>query len=956
MTEPPTVTVAELRSLITDPSELAKGVRIVDEGGLAHLARHQHKLFADAAGSQTYKVQIVFGDGPRGRCSCMAARSRPFCKHAAALLVAWARTPEAFAVAEHAPVGAAADKKHAVKASAVDAAALMAQGVAQVATLTRELAVTGAAALAADRAAQVRALGDNLREHKLRRLSAKTIALADLLDGRGPIDESAYADLLGDLVLTARKLDKHLAGEALDPRHVEELIGKTWGAKDRAPVGGLALVEVAYTRSETADQFVIRESRLIDLASGASYAEKQILPRFLVKRTVPKPSRAGAIVEVTDGSAYPSYPPRRLELGSPSTRPLTDAALASLVAAALPDTRTALAALQDQRKDVFAPETTPVVLACARLARAHGRLHAVDAGGAALVLPDDEGLIARLAAALAGVELTAVVGDLSLDGAVPTLRPLAVVVRTRRGLALRSVAGEAPVESAKLRVAAPSRVRWATVARGLGLSTAAVALGEVREELAAILYGGLASLSTRRAEPLVARLRELGLGKAADLLAAVPARPADERLDEVIKLHQLLGMALGRVAGALPLAFDGLTASSQYPSVWVQVDDVAGAPAEIAARQRRGELDRFAAAVAYGRYYQGRPVAERLGHALPTWADAAAAPFVVLAVPEAPELARATALAVLADGGVTGPGMPATVGGAPPRMATVTALRVLEALADEAAVDVLHLAATRHRDHSVRALAEDAVARAQGLPPPRLDARITARQRLHTAASKDERAEAAGVLAELGDVEAAPLLRASLVGDVAADVRAAAARALGRLGDGDAVEPLIEALERRRGDGGVTEAAALALGELGDRRGLDALLAAYLEGWRPTVLAQALAAIGPAVVEQLIAFIEANPGALKRKTARETLGALPFALLRDGLCARLDVLAAGDLALLIERAPILLELARARPQLAATVAAHLLARAPGLTAAGAGKAARALARKAEAAIAAPDAE
>ena len=100
----------------------------------------------------------------------------------------------------------------------------------------------------------MRALGENLREHKLRRLSAKTIALAELVEtarAKGDeFDHLAYAELLGDLLLTARKLEKHVGGEAIEERHVEELIGKTWTKKDRAPVTGLDLVEVAFLQRE----------------------------------------------------------------------------------------------------------------------------------------------------------------------------------------------------------------------------------------------------------------------------------------------------------------------------------------------------------------------------------------------------------------------------------------------------------------------------------------------------------------------------------------------------------------------------------------------------------------------------------------------------------------------------------------------------------------------------------
>ena len=71
------LTLRDLRDIVVDPEELAKGTRLYDDGGLMHLARYQHKLYADARGSggSPYKVQIAFeASGTRGRCSCMAAR------------------------------------------------------------------------------------------------------------------------------------------------------------------------------------------------------------------------------------------------------------------------------------------------------------------------------------------------------------------------------------------------------------------------------------------------------------------------------------------------------------------------------------------------------------------------------------------------------------------------------------------------------------------------------------------------------------------------------------------------------------------------------------------------------------------------------------------------------------------------------------------------------------------
>lgn len=950
-TEPPALALAELRTIVTDGSELAKGTGIVDQGGLAHLARHQRKLFADAAGSQTYKVQIAFADdgAARGRCSCMAARSRPFCKHAAALLVAWARMPEAFAVSDAPPLGASDGKKKRVKQGAVSATELMGQGVAQVATLVRELAVAGVATIADDRAPQVRALGGNLREHGLRRLSGKTVALADLLAGaRGgdvAFDESAYAELMADLLLTSRKLEKHLAGEPLDPRQVEELIGKTWTKKDRTAIAGLDLLEVAFVARETADDFVIRESRFVELGGGGHYSEKQILPRFLVKRTTPKLSHAGQVLVAAGGSQYPSYPPHRLDLVPGERVPIDASHLARLRAAALPDVKAALTVLQDHRKDLFAPDAVPVVVACDRVIADRGRLQLADASGAAIFLPDDDLTSDRLATALAGVTLVAAIGDLWLDGALPTLTPLAVLVLGRRGLELRGLAIAAAVGGRRrASAAAAPGTHWAQTARAVGLSTAAIALGEVREELAGLLYAGLTSVTPRRVEALVARLRDLGLAKPADTLAQLATRPDPaDRLDDLIKLHQVLGVALARLAGAASVDRDALEASPMYASVFVRRSDEALTPVEIAARVARGVLDRFEAAARYAAHYRTIPVEVLLEQPYPTWADGSASPFVALAAGRDPARARATAEALLRGGGHRGRGRRPV----PPRMALITALRVLEAVADEPARSALRDVADHHPDPTLRALARAASRRAAtgGGDAGGLGWRAT----LLGAPQQDERLAAIDRATGTGDVGAIPSLRVALAGDPAAAVRDAAGRALGLLGDADSVDTFIAALARRAADPAAAITAARALGQLGDVRGIHALLEAYQAAWRPEIVAEALTALGPAVMPELLAFVEDRPALLKRATAREVFDALAAAPLIDAIDDRLEALVGAEPATVVARAGALLTLVAGRADVAAAVGARLLALHPTLADKASGKEARALARKAAAA-------
>lgn len=955
MPDAPKISVAELRQIVTDAGELAKGAKIFDDSGLSHLSRHEHKLFADAQGSTVYKVQAIWEDkGWRGRCSCMAARSRPFCKHAAALLVAWQRNPDAFAVADAPPPGSGEPKKKQVKAGKVDAKDLMTKGVEQVTVLVRELAVAGAASIAEDRAAQVRALGENLREHKLRRLSAKTIALADLLEtarAKGDeLDQLAYAELLGDLLLTARKLDRHIGGETLEDRYVEELIGKTWTKKDRAAVSGLDLVEIAFLQRETPDGFTIRESRFIDAASGEHYSEKQILPAFLVKRTQPKQSYAGKLLRGAGGGLYPGFAPRRTDLESMGTvEPLTPAVLDRVVEGALPSVKATIAALAEHKKDVFAPDTMPVAIACDMVIADRGRLQLADRDGAVVFLPDDDEGADRLAPALAGVRLDAVIGDLGLDGALPTLMPLAVVVTGRSGRELRSIATAiARPASRKVRIVAASPGRksnWAFTARSLELSTAAIALGEIREELADLVFTGLTSVSTRRVEPMAVRLGELGLAKQAELLRQVAARPdAAERLDDVVKLHKVLGIALARLAGAAQIDRERLAASPMFASVYVRKEAELLAPIDIARKLARGELNRFEAAALTGRYYETLPPESLIEQVFPTWADGAASPYIALAARARPDLAIAAARGLLLTAPDESHAVQRVRRTRSPRMASITALRVLEAVAGDEARAMLRVVANGHTDLTVRNMARAAMGRLAGLPVDVEPGVIDLRAALFNAHTKEQRASAAERLADAGDVGAIPLLRLSFAGDISNEVRDASGRALGRLGDAESVDTFCVALAQRDHDHERAKTAAYALGYLGDIRGLDALIAAYEAAWLPTVIAESIAAVGPAAIPALLELVEQRPALLKRSSASTVFDELQPEALLPALLERVETIAqAADF---VPRATALMDMVKDRSPLARQLGGKILELRPDLVARNAGREARALARKA----------
>jgi hypothetical protein len=938
--------LADLREIVSDADELAKGARIFDDKALAHLARYENKVFGEAAGSgaSPYKVSLVFGDGPRevkGRCSCMAARSRPFCKHAAALLVAWARAPESFAESTAPPPESGGGAKKAVKKGATDATALMRDGVERVATLVRELAASGVASLGADRVPQLRTLAEGLRENKLRRLSARVLELGALL-GRAVADRSSpppvpYTDLLADALLTVRKLEKHVAGEPLDDRHVEELVGKTWRKADRRPVTGLDLVEYAFTAATTADGFLIRESRFVDVASGGHYSEKQILPSFLVKRTQPKRSYAGRLLAGAAGSVYPGYPPSRLDLEAPGAEaPLGPEAVLRLVERALPGAGPALSAFQEHHKDVFAPDLLPVAVRVEMLYAGGRRVQVVDGDGNALHLPEDPGLDEQIAGTLRGVRLRALVGDLGLESTLPTLFPCAAVVEGPLGAELRPL-GVAPASSSSSWArgarqpdsAASSRSAWAEAARAAGAGEAAISLGEVREDLADCFVTGLGSLTPRATEPLAARLRQLGLDKPAALLASLAQRPdPGDRLDDFVKLYQVLGIALVRLAGVAQIDRASLVAVPTYESVSVPRPTEKLEPREAAALCAAGRLNRYQAAVQVARHYESLPDAELAASIFPTWADGSVSPFVARAL--APRGAPAVAIArsVLEAKSRAGRG----------RIARMTALRVLAAVGSPEALADVAATAKAERDPGLRGFAADLLAEREpgdGAEAARkrraaLAARVAeASGELLTASQKETREAAARKLAELGSLSAAPALRSAYRQDATFDVREAAALALGKLGDAEMVPALVAQLEARADDEDEAKVAAYALGHMGDARGVYALLDAYVEGWKPAIVAEALKSLGPVALEPLVLRVEDQPEIAQRKAALGVVAQLDAPDVSAFLTARLQATRAHPR--FAERATLYLKLVSERKDIQKAIATAISALVPNAT-------------------------
>lgn len=904
------VPVAELRSRITDASELAKGTEIADRGGLTHLARHENKLFADAAGSGAapYKAQIVFGDDKlTGRCSCMAARSRPYCKHAAALLVSWARSPEAFAVAEAPPAPAPGDKaakRASVKKSKVDQSELFRKGVDQVYTLLSELWQTGALVLAADRAEQVAELATSLRELGLRRLSARTLELAELLRLAARRDESfpteAYAGLVADMWLTVRKLEKYLAGEALADEHVEELIGKTWTKKDRKPTQGLDLFEYAFLQRTTADGFLLRESRLFELTSGEHFSEKQILPAQLAKRLPPKPSYRGRRLSGASGSLFPTFAPKRLDLEATGTPGDVDQATLRLaLERALPSVTQALAALIERRRDVFAPPSVPVLLRVDWLVPAHDRVRFVDEQGGTLFLAGGRAQEDALMTALSGSKALAVFGDVMLQGALPSLLPLAVIGETDGELRLDPLGGDDALGAAE----APKPGRsgsWAETAKRIGVSPAATLLGEVRDDLAQGFTDGVhACTSTRFIEPLATRLGELQLAKQADALRAVTtANDAVDALDAVVKIHQVLGIALSRLAGTTPVDRAQLVRIPTLPSVAIPRPAETLAPELAVAREARGEIHRYERAYHVGVHYQKADARALLESTERLWGDGFAVPFVLRAARQEPQLAVEKASLVLAEAVGKNRWQPC-----PSRLAKLTAIAILGASGSQSARAQLSRSSDFSLDAQVR----------RALQGPLLSAEELERttSMLLTGSSKDDRARAVERLASHACIEAFGPLRAALR-DRTSTVRKAAAYALASLGDVDALDTFVTWLEGD--DHELAKVGAHAIGYLGDLRGVGAMLAALARGFSPTVVREALELLGPWVLGPLLDLSEGRPELAKRTAVSSLVRTFSKGHSASTIAAWIDA-AGDDTGKLARRAKLGLETASGRHDL-----------------------------------------
>lgn len=126
------------------------------------------------------------------------------------------------------------------------------------------------------------------------------------------------------------------------------------------------------------------------------------------------------------------------------------------------------------------------------------------------------------------------------------------------------------------------------------------------------------------------------------------------------------------------------------------------------------------------------------------------------------------------------------------------------------------------------------------------------------------------------------------------------------------------------------------------------MIAAYEAAWLPTVVAEAIAAIGPAAIPSLLELVEQRPALLKRTSASTVFDELRPEVLLPALLERVEAIAqAADF---VPRATALMDMVKDRKPLDRQLGAKILEVRPDLAERSAGREARALARKAGATV------
>jgi hypothetical protein len=504
-------------------------------------------------------------------------------------------------------------------------------------------------------------------------------------------------------------------------------------------------------------------------------------------------------------------------------------------------------------------------------------------------------------------------------GAIPCLHPLALV--TKRGdlfelISLPAANAEALLEAKKRNKASSSvRVHWIDTARALGVSGAAVTLGEVREELANALSEGLNSLTPRRVEGQVARLNTLILAKPAALLTEVANRidPA-ERLDDVIRLLQVLEIGLTRLAASRKVDRANLVRSPIHPAIETPVPDVHLTSDTLVTELNSNRLRGHTRAVAIDRALGSFDITTLSKLAPTLFGDGSVSTLVGARYAEHPDMALEIARDILLPDArrarYTMRGVSTFA-----RVAKFTAVQVLKRMGTPASRKLLTEFLGKERiDPTLKALVQDALQ-----PNTRREIPNEIMTGL-VAGNRDDRSTALDRIVQSGISSALPHVRRLAAADPSQPVRHRAWYTQAALLDVDAVPLWISALERRVSDDDAAREAIHALSHIGDNRAISPLLDAFIQGFKPTLLAEALQSFGAPILPALLDRVDALPELAERKAAQSTVGTLEATGVREAIAARLKETEHGALQ---ERAQSYLKLVSASKPLKAAVASDI---------------------------------
>lgn len=325
---------------------LRKGV--VKDGAVAPTADNP-AAFATVSGSTDYRVTIRLpaADEARVTCTCPAHRRSKFCKHVVAVCSALLEQPGTFSVLDSLPEppAPAAKAKTArtprtpgqTTSKAKTKAEPTEQRAAGLDVLDRlllDLTEGGLMQLGAEKSALIAQCAELVRALKLRRLGNLLMQLQRAVADPRTLDGATFAQLLLDLYRCRVATGAQLAGSvALDARLAEDLLGKTWRAEELEPIGGIELVQVAFSQ-ENDGEFLVSTAYLVDLPTMAVYVERDIAPLRMRRQPV---TQHRVRLAVESAGLYPGLPPRRIRLGRFQRTPLRSEHIDQLIAGAATD-------------------------------------------------------------------------------------------------------------------------------------------------------------------------------------------------------------------------------------------------------------------------------------------------------------------------------------------------------------------------------------------------------------------------------------------------------------------------------------------------------------------------------------------------------------------------------------------------------------------------------------------